>query len=274
VFHGTGLREQQRHWKCGAFRFKSTSRFSSTTRHHLRPSLSFIVDKRNKYYFNPIIRGRIGVTSQTAEYTTVFLDWSLERIGYEPINAQIGALYFDSLSIDRRPQFNSIISGTLQRDKRNDAFYPSGGFFHSITFERGRDHSFRIRRPVRDRSAIFEIRQARRSRQLVLGSVRSPGCYSCIASLWRLFRFCTEILQPLFRSPAGSSEEEAASVRGWRARELSASRFPEEGGNTVFESECGRAMEPSQERRKELGFIELNKFSLVFFYDVGNVGQR
>jgi outer membrane protein insertion porin family len=59
-------------------------------------------------------------------------------------------------------------------------------------------------------------------------------------------------------------------VRGWRARGLAVDRLPEEGGSAVFEV--------SLENRWNLlknagrwGFLDFNRFSLVFFYDIGNV---
>ena len=268
VFHGTGLRDSSVIGNA-ELSFQVNQPFFLNNKTSLTPSLSFIVDKRNKYYFNPIIRGRIGVTSQTAEYTTVFLDWSLERIGYEPINAQIGALYFDSLSIDRRPQFNSIISGTLQRDKRNDVFYPSGGFFHSITFEEAGiipsafGGLFGIDLPYSKYVKLAGRGNWYWDPSGVQDAILALRLYGGVSVLYGNSPAPVPITRRFFGGGSGS-------VRGWRARELSASRFPEEGGNTVFEA-SGEERWNLLKNAGRVGFIELNKFSLVFFYDIGNV---
>lgn len=236
------------------------------------PSFSISVEKRYKYYFNPIIRGRLGITSQTARYTTLFVDWSLERIGYEPINAAIGALYFESLSIDRRPQFNSILSMTLQRDKRNDLFYPSGGFFHSLTVEEaglfpsafgglfgselpyskyikvsGRGHWYWD--PSQNQAAIWGLR-----------------LFGGVSELYGNSPAPVPIIRRFFGGGSGS-------VRGWRARDLAASSLPEEGGNAILEGSIESRWNLLRNAGR-LGFVEFNKFSLVFFLDFGNVWTK
>jgi outer membrane protein insertion porin family len=236
------------------------------------PTVSFIVEKRHKYYFNPIIRGRFGVTSQTARYTTAFLEWSLERIGYEPINSAIGAIYFGSLSIDRRPQFNSILSLTLQRDKRNDIFYPSEGFFHSVTVEEaglipsafgglfgsGLPYSKYVKLsgrgqwywdPFANRAAVWALR-----------------LYGGVGELYGRSPAPIPIIRRFFGGGSGS-------VRGWRARDLAASPLPEEGGNAILEGSIESRWNLLRDAGR-LGFIEFNRFSLVFFFDFGNVWPR
>jgi outer membrane protein insertion porin family len=268
VFKGTGLRDSSVIGNA-ELTFQINQPFFINNKTSFTPSLSFIVDKRNKYYFNPIIRARFAVTSQTARYTTVFLDWSLERIGYEPINATIGALYFDSLSIDRRPQFNSIIAATLQRDKRNDVFFPSAGFFHSMTFEEAGiipsifGGLFGLDLPYSKYVKLSSRGNWYWDPSGVQDAVLALRLYGGVSVLYGNSPAPVPITRRFFGGGSGS-------VRGWRARELSASRFPEEGGNTVFEA----SVEDRWNLLKNAGrlaFLEFNKFSLVFFYDIGNV---
>ncbi|MCX6135518.1 MAG: BamA/TamA family outer membrane protein [Ignavibacteriales bacterium] len=271
VFSGTGLRDSSVIGNAElSFQINQPYFFNNKT--SFTPSLSFIVEKRHKYYFNPIIRGRFAVTSQTARYTTAFLEWSLERIGYEAINATVAALYFDSLSIDRRPQFNSILSFTLQRDKRNDIFYPSGGFFHSVSIEEagvipsvfgslfGTDlpYSKYVKLsgrgqwyvdPLRDKAAIWAFR-----------------LYGGVAELYGNSPAPVPVTRRFFGGGSGS-------VRGWGARGLAASRLPEEGGNAVFEGSIETRWNLLRNAGR-LGFVEFSRFSLVFFYDFGNVWPR
>jgi outer membrane protein insertion porin family len=237
----------------------------------LTPSISLIVDKRNRYYFNPMIRGRISITSQTARHTTAYLDWSLERIGYEPINAEIGRVYFDSLSIDRRPQFNSIFSFTLQRDRRNDLFYPSGGFFHSGTIEEaglipasfgglfGSDLPYSKFVKISGRGSWYWDPSLNQTRKLIW----ALRLYGGFAELYGHSPAPIPINRRFFGGGSGS-------LRGWRARELGAVKLPEEGGNAVFET----SLEARWNLLKNAGrvwFLDLDKLSLVIFYDAGNV---
>ena len=238
----------------------------------LTPSLSFIIEKRNKYYFNPIIRGRFAVISQTARYTTTFVDWSLERIGYEPIDARIGALYFDSLSIDRRPQFNSILSVSLQRDKRNDLFYPSAGFFHSVSLEEagiipsvfgglfGSDLPYSKYVKLSGRGLWYVDPSGSQA------DIWAFRLYGGVAQLYGNSPAPVPITRRFFGGGSGS-------VRGWPARELAASSLPEEGGNAVFEGSIENRWNLLRNAGR-LGFIDFSKFSLVLFYDLGNVWTK
>jgi len=268
VFKGTGLRDSSVIGNA-ELTFQINQPYFINNKTSFTPSLSFIVDKRIKYYFNPIIRGRFAVTSQTARYTTIFLDWSLERIGYEPINATIGALYFDSLSNDRRPQFNSIIAATLQRDKRNDAFYPSGGFLHSITFEESGiipsifGGLFGIDLPYSKYVKLSGRGNWYWDPSGVQDAILALRLYGGVTKLYGNSPASVPITHRFFGGGSGS-------VRGWRARDLAASRFPEEGGNTVFEASIEDRWNLLKNAGR-LGFLEFNKFSLVFFYDIGNV---
>jgi len=271
VFHGTGLRDSSVIGNA-ELSFQINQPYFLDNKTSFTPSLSFIVEKRHKYYFNPIIRGRFSVTSQTARYTTAFLDWSLERIGYEPINATIGALYFDSLSIDRRPQFNSILSFTLQRDKRNDIFYPSAGFFQSVSVEEaGLIPSVFGGLFGTDLPYSKYIKLSGRGQWYVGPPGGQPSIWA-----FRLYGGFAELYGqspapvPITRRFFGGG---SGSVRGWRARDLAASTLPEEGGNAVFEGTIENRWNLLRDAGR-LGFIEFNRFSLVFFLDFGNVWTR
>lgn len=271
VFQGTGLRDSSVIGNAElSFQVNQPYFFNNKT--SLTPSLSFIVEKRNKYYFNPIIRGRLAITSQTARYSTAFLEWSLERIGYEAINATIARLYLDSVSIDRRPQFNSILSFTLQRDKRNDVFYPSAGFFQSVSVEEaGIIPSVFGGLFGTDLPYSKYIKLSGRG-QWYVGPAGSQ------ASIWafRLYGGFAELYGqspapvPITRRFFGGG---SGSVRGWRARELAASTLPEEGGNAVFEGSIENRWNLLRDAGR-LGFIDFNRFSFVFFLDFGNVWTR
>ncbi|MEK6756614.1 MAG: BamA/TamA family outer membrane protein [Bacteroidota bacterium] len=271
VFNETGLRDSTVIGNV-ELSLQLTQPYFFNNKTSFTPSVSFLVEKRHRYYFNPILRGRFTVTSQTARYTTGFLDWSLERIGYEPINPRIGAIYFDSLSIDRRPQFNSIASFTLQRDKRNDLFYPSAGFFHSGTIEEaglipsafggllGFDLPYSKYIKIVGRGVWYWDPSGRKT---LIWALRLSGGF---AELYGRSPAPVPINRRFFAGGSGS-------VRGWKARDLGAFKLTDEGGNALFEA----SLEARWNLLKEAGrfwFVEFNKFSLVMFYDVGNVWTR
>lgn len=268
VFRQTGLRDSSVIGNAEiSLHIKQPYFFNNKT--SFTPSISFLVEKRSRYYFNPVIRGRFSVTSQTARYTTAFLEWSLERIGYEPINPTVGAMYFGSLSYDRRPQFNSIVSFTLQRDKRNDLFYPSAGFFHSVTVEEAgllpslSGGFFGIGLPYSK-----YIKLSGRGHWYWDPSGRQNAIWA-----FRLYGGFAELYGnspapiPITRRYFGGG---SGSVRGWRARELASFVHAEEGGNAVFEGSIESRWDLLRNAGR-LGFVEFNRFSLVFFYDFGNV---
>ena len=268
VFDQTGLRDSSIIGNA-ELSLQLTQPYFFNNKTSFSPSISFLVEKRHRYYFNPMIRGRFTITSQTARYTTGFLDWSLERIGYEPINPRIGAIYFDSLSIDRRPQFNSILSFTMQRDKRNDLFYPSAGFFHSGTIEEaglipsafggrlGFDLPYSKYIKVAGRGVWYWDPSGKNT---LIWALRLSGGF---AELYGRSPAPVPINRRFFAGGSGS-------IRGWKARDLGAFKLTDEGGNALFEG----SLEARWSLLKEAGrlwFIEFNKFSLVMFYDVGNV---
>jgi len=101
-------------------------------------SFSGIMDKQ-KPYLQYILRNKLGFVGKFAEYTTGYLDWTLELVD---LSLRDSLLRFPAdpeelLQIQRvqERQFNSIIGFTISRDKSNDLFSPSAGFIHSLTIE-------------------------------------------------------------------------------------------------------------------------------------------
>jgi outer membrane protein assembly factor BamA len=268
VFRKTGLRDSSVIGNA-ELSFQLIQPYFFNNKTSFTPSLSFIVEKRNRYYFNPIIRGRFSVASQTARYTMASIEWSLERIGYEPIDARIGALYLDSLSIDRRPQLNSILSMTIQRDMRSDIFYPSSGFFHSVTIEEagllpsmfgglfGTDLPYSKYVKLTGRGQWYWDPSGDKA------AIWASRLYGGVAQLYGNSPAPVPITRRFFGGGSGS-------VRGWNARALAASTLPEEGGNAVFEGSVENRWNLLRSAGR-LGFIDLSRFSFVFFYDFGNV---
>ncbi len=100
-------------------------------------SLSVTLDKQIPYQ-QKIISNRFGVNARFAEFTTGYLEWTLEEVRPD-INKDFQGNQSDptvvaQLNALQKQQFNSILSFTIQRDRTNDIFSPSEGFVHSATF--------------------------------------------------------------------------------------------------------------------------------------------
>lgn len=117
-----------------------TQPYIITTRTSGRWGVSYILEKHPHIQYT-LLRNRIGINHQFASTTYGILDWTLERIS--PRTLENGSVPDDidqQIPVDPRfeePQFNSIISFTLQRDRTDDVFSPTEGFFHAGTIEEG-----------------------------------------------------------------------------------------------------------------------------------------
>lgn len=231
--------------------------------------------EKQKFYILPIIRNKMGLSNQFAAYTYGFLEWALERVSVEFL--QDTASTHISLSRRReeeRPQFNSILSLTLQRDKTNDIFSPSQGFFHSVTLEE---------------SGILP--------KLLKGL--EPGLpftqFYKISLLGRWYEDVTHTRYNIFafkvktgyQDKYGESKNDPAiriplnrrffaggsgSVRGWKSRDLGV--MPDDelqfGGNFILEGNFEMRINYFRGFGK-LWFINLDNFWVVYFLDAGNV---
>jgi len=115
-----------------------TQPYFITTRTSGRWGVSYVLEKHPFIQYS-LLRNRIGVNHQFKSTTYGFLDWTLERVSPRTLDHEIPSDEIDQqLPPDRRfeePQFNSIIAFTLQRDRTDDVFSPTKGYFHSGTIE-------------------------------------------------------------------------------------------------------------------------------------------
>ena len=231
-------------------------------------TISALLEKE-KYYFIPILRNRIGFNWQQATYTKVFIDWNLERISFSSVVPNIDSSIINNLTLDRRPQFNSILTLTMQRDKRNDLFSPSNGFFHSGAVEEAgllpasSGSLFGLELPYSryvKLSAVGQWYWDPGKDEKLIWALRTRGGFA------ELYGHSPAPVPFTRRFFAGGS----GSVRGWSARELGSVPTPSEGGTALLEG----SFEARWHLFKNFGriwFLELPKLSLVFFYDAGNV---
>ncbi len=231
-------------------------------------TFSAIFDKQTTYY-NPSLSFRLGTQSQTATYTRLFIDWNLQLSDPKTV-----ATLQDTINKDLGfiKQFNSFVTVTLQRDKRNDIFYPSSGFFQYISIEEGGffprtfgkklgldlpyaqyvkltlDGQWYLD-PSKRRNLIWAMR-ARAGAALLYG-------HSPLKDL--------PLTQRFYSGGSGS-------VRGWRAMALGAmlDSLRNQGGNAMLEGNI-EARWNLLNGAGSLWFLDLEKISFVFFYDFGNL---
>ena len=231
-------------------------------------ALSAMLDKQPSYYI-PSLTGRIGTQSQTATYTKLFVDWNLQLSDPKTVKTQQDTI----IGNDFRRQINSFITITLQRDIRNDIFYPSAGNFQSISIEEGGFFPRAFGKTLGVNLPYSQYVKLILNGQWYWDPTNNKDFIW--ATRWRTggaFLYGDSPLKDIpftQRFYSGGS----GSVRGWRARYLGASMLQtqrEQGGNALFEGNI-EARWNLLKGAGNLGFIDLEKFSLVFFYDCGNI---
>ncbi len=227
-------------------------------------TISAMLDKQPSYYI-PSVSSRIGLQSQTATYTKLFFDWNLQLSDPKTVVTQKDTV----IGEDFKQQFNSFFTITLQRDKRNDIFNPSEGTLQSISIEEGGliPQLFSVNLPYAKYIKLILdgqwYRDANGRRDVIWAfRARAGGAYMLSGSP-------LDNLPLTQRFYSGGS----GSVRGWKARELGIVKEKTQGGSALFEGN----IEARWNFLKEAGslwFIDLQKFSLVFFIDQGNIWSK
>ncbi|OGU31838.1 MAG: hypothetical protein A2X67_04530 [Ignavibacteria bacterium GWA2_55_11] len=229
----------------------------------LTGSLSWILDKQKDYYL-PIIRSKVGVTAQTALFTRLFVDWNLEWIDPTSVSTQQ-----DTSIRNFERQFNSILTTTLQRDDRDDIFMPSYGTLHSITVEEAGflPHAFGglfgTRLPYAQYLKLILTGQWYWDPGAPRGALWAARVRVGAADRYGRSQAPIPITRTFFAGGSGS-------IRGWKARELGAVPKPSEGGNALLETSLEDRIALFQNAGEFL-FMDLQKLSLVVFADAGNI---
>lgn len=235
-------------------------------------TFSLIADKQ-KPYLQSILRNRIGISDQLSLHTFGFFDWNLERMSVEIFDTT-SARFFTG---EQRPQLNSILVATVQRDMTNDILSPSSGFFASVSLEEGGIipallKNFGSNLPF---SQYYKVSAFGRwytdlskDRFTILALKLKAG----FSEPYRFERKAGEenLPVPINRRFFGGG---SGSVRGWRTRELGAVERPQFGGNAIFETSVETRINVLK-GLGELWYINLNGIWTVFFLDVGNVWAR
>ncbi|MBA4312622.1 MAG: hypothetical protein C0417_08325 [Chlorobiaceae bacterium] len=235
---------------------------------------STISAEKQQPYILSILRNKIGFNKQFATFTNGYFDWTLERVSPEILQDTLNTqALLSALREEDQPQFNSIFTVTIQRDKTNDLFSPTSGFFHSISLEE---------------SGILPK---------ILPGIRSglPFTQYYKVSLfgrwyqdltWRRFNILAYKLRSGYQNKYGDSRSSdvriplnrrffaggSSSVRGWNARELGSmpTDLIQLGGNFIFEGSAEMRVSHFQ-GYGNIWFIKLENIVGVYFLDIGNV---
>lgn len=237
-------------------------------------TLSLLADKKN-FYLVTLIRNKIGLVNQFATYTTGYFEWILERSNVNWLEDTIKTgLSITRLKQEQQPQFNSIFSFTLQRDKTNDIFSPTEGFFHSISLEESgiMQSIFKNLQPAIPFTQFYKITVSGRwykdltRRKFNIFALKLKAG---IQDKYGESKSNQEKSIPLSRRFfAGGS----GSIRAWKTRTLGAMPQPEIqlGGNIIFEGNLEFRVNHWQGFGK-LWFLNMDNLWGAYFLDFGNV---
>lgn len=232
---------------------------------------STISAEKQQPYILSIFRNKLGLSNRFATYTYGVMEWTLERVRPEILTER------DTISAQLRqedqPQFNSILTLTLQRDKTNDIFSPTDGFFHSITVEESGILPKMLPGLVSGlpftqyyKAVLFGrwYQDLSRTRYDILALKAKVGYQDKYGQSRN-----EPVNIPLNRRFFGGG---SGSVRGWKARDLGA--MPDSllgyGGNFILEGNMEFRVNYFRGFGKFLG-IRLDNIWGVYFLDIGNV---
>lgn len=228
----------------------------------------FAALEKQRTYFSPVFRFRLGAAAQTGTYTRAFIDWNLEAI--HPQSTVTGQdTTLGTAQNEMRAQFNSILTFTFQRDLRNDFFSPTNGFFHSISIEEAGifpslfNGVFGLGLPYAKYLKLTALGQwywaPGQSQSLVWATKLHAG----VAQLYGHSPADVPLTRRFYAGGSGS-------IRGWRARELGEVAQPDAGGSALAEVSLEARWSPLRSA-DNLWFFETRKVSFVFFSDIGNL---
>jgi outer membrane protein insertion porin family len=230
--------------------------------------------EKQKPYILSILRNKIGLSNKFATYTFGLIDWTLERVSPEILGDTSDQATRTALSRDEnQAQFNSIISATLQRDKTNDIFSPTDGFFNSITLgESGilpkllpGIHTGLPFTQYYEVMLLGRWYQDLTSTRYNILAMKAKVGYQDKYGESRDLPVNIPLNRRFFAGGSGS-------VRGWRARDLGA--MPDSllqfGGNFILETNVEMRINYFRGYGK-LGWVRLDNIWVVYFLDMGNV---
>ncbi len=220
-------------------------------------------EKQKSYRLNTL-RAKIAFTTKFATFTTGITDFNIERV--DPQFEIPG----DVRPEDSTKQFNFIEAFTLQRNKTNNIFSPTEGFFHSAAIEEA---------GVISRAAGgFNLPYSEYVKLAVLvkhffSDDDNPSMVYGVkfqGGLAYLYNKDNPTPVPL---PRRFFVGGSGSVRGWKDKQLSAFGTDIIGGNIAFEGSVENRWQIYPYERNFL-FLNLKNVWMVTFLDYGNTWYR
>ena len=222
--------------------------------------------EKQKEYDLTTLRAKLGFITKLSTYTLGITELNIERVDPVYKIGKAGIRPEDSTK-----QFNFIESYTLQRDKTNNFFSPTSGFFHSGTIEEGgliskSANGFGL--PYSEYYKFSILAKHYFSGDFTQAQVFSVKFKAGIAQLYNS-KNTTPVPLPR-RFFAGGS----ASVRGWKDKQLSALSSSIIGGNFAFEGSFESRTQLSPNGGKIFNVLEIPRFWMVTFLDYGNTWNK
>jgi len=230
-------------------------------------SLGLEAEKQKAYTLNAI-RGRFGITNKLATYTTGYADWTLERVDPKILDEQLAASV--EFTETRKKQFNSIVTFTLQRDKTDNLFSPTTGFFHSLSLEESgllprTLGKFGSTLPYSEYVKASGLMRQYYSLNAVNSSILAAKLKGGIAHRYNKESAPVPLTRRFFAGGSGS-------VRGWNYRALSTldTTQAQLGGNLLLEASIENRVQLFRNWGKFF-FVDLEAMWGVMFVDAGNL---
>jgi outer membrane protein insertion porin family len=231
------------------------------------------VEKQTLYILS-ILRNRMGSSIQLARTAVGLVEWTLERVEPEILVATDQPdTVINLLRTEDKPQFNSIIAFTWQRDATNGILSPSDGFIYTVSLEEsgilpkllpGIRSGLPFTQYYKFSVLTRWYRDLGQNRTSILALKLRTGYQNKYGE-----SKYSDVNIPLNRRffSGGSN-----SVRGWKARKLGAmpAELLEFGGNFVLEGSAELRVNHFPNRGRFLG-LDLASVWAVYFVDVGNV---
>ena len=238
-------------------------------------NFSFIVDKQAPFVFTSI-GNRFGFRYELDRTTNAFVDWDLERADLDALEGASETQIIRERPEEERPQFNSIVSFTLQRVRTDDIFSPSDGYSLGVSVEEGGIL------PAIAEQLGSDLPFSQFYKLTLFGRYFTDltrDRYTILAAKAK-FGFANEYF---IRSTAEAENRDlpvplnrrffaggSGSLRGWKTRDLGMVVDPQHGGNALFEL----SVETRTNFTRGLGrlwVIDFDNIWTVFFVDVGNL---
>jgi len=224
-------------------------------------TLTIAAEKQPEYMLKTI-RGQIGFSTKLATYTVGNTEFNIERVDPKIITSSANLRVEDTTK-----QFNFIEAFTLQRDKTNNIFSPTSGFFHSASVEEAGVVSRAVGGFSLPFSEYYKISLL--AKHYFGGEITHTHVFAAKLKmgLAQLYNPANSTPVPLPRRFfAGGSQ----SVRAWRDKSLSAFGDGNIGGNVLLEGSFESRLQLFPNDGKFL-FLNLENMWSVFFLDYGNV---